>query len=106
MCSRHRRPAAGFVEAEAAQRGYIITRTRLPRARLSAEARSDSVIAVLRSLLRDNPVQQLRVDTIAELPDSVVYIDSSVAAMRSASAIGASIVARGPVVISWPTFVA
>jgi signal transduction histidine kinase/CHASE3 domain sensor protein len=88
-----------LVEAEAGQRGYIITRDPAFLAPdYPLKPRGDSIIAVLRSLLRDNPAQQLRLDTIADLATQrLAYIDSSVVAMRSGQREHAvSIVAQGP----------
>lgn len=90
---------ASLVEAETSQRGFIIARdTAFLSSDHPLKARADSLVAVLRSLTRDNAAQQRRLDTIADLSgERLIYIDSSVVAMRAGQRDRAvAIVAEGP----------
>jgi signal transduction histidine kinase/CHASE3 domain sensor protein len=88
-----------LVDAETAQRGFIITRDTSFLSPGNASKRlADSLIAELRSLTRDYPTQQRRLDTIAVLARRrLAYIDSSVLAIETGHTDRAvAIVAHGP----------
>jgi signal transduction histidine kinase/CHASE3 domain sensor protein len=71
----------GLLEAETAQRGYLLTRDRgflIPSSRTLAHA--DSMLARLRALTLDSPRQQARLDTLAARAHArLALLDSSIA---------------------------
>ncbi|HEX3867441.1 MAG TPA: ATP-binding protein [Gemmatimonadaceae bacterium] len=71
---------AVLLEAESAQRGFIITRDSVAlQPYRDAPARIDSLLNQLRDLTRDNPDQQARLDTLAgRVHDRLAWMDSSV----------------------------
>ena len=98
-----------LVEAEAAQRGFIITRdTAFLAPDYPLKTRSDSVIAALRSLLRDNPSSNFASTRSRTWPDSVSSI--SIAPLPrcdpASPIVPWRLLRRGRAVVSWATFVA
>jgi signal transduction histidine kinase/CHASE3 domain sensor protein len=73
-----------LLDAETGQRGYVITHDPvLLEPYFGAEARADTMLGRLRELTRDNPVQQLRLDTLVHRTHALfAIIDSTLALMR------------------------
>jgi signal transduction histidine kinase/CHASE3 domain sensor protein len=88
-----------LLDAESAQRAYLLTRdtTFVPEYRAAAE-RSETMLARLRTLTRDNPRQQLRLDTLTRRSrERIALIDTTLAAANTGRlAQSVQTVIRGP----------
>ena len=73
-----------LLDAETAQRGYVITHdTALLQPYVGTRARADTSLGRLRELTRDNPIEQLRLDTLVHRTNArFATIDSTINLMR------------------------
>ncbi len=73
-----------LLDAETGQRGFVITHdSALLRPYVGAPARADSALARLRDLTRDNPIQQVRLDTLVHRARArLAVIDSTLVLVR------------------------
>ena len=73
-----------LLDAETGERGFVITRdSALLRPYIGASARVDSLLARLRVLTRDNPIQQTRLDTLVfRTRQRLAVLDSTLAFIR------------------------